>query len=402
MSTVPLDIVGVIIDQLAEDFDDEDAETFASVKSMSLVCRDYLPFCRKRIFASIVLTSCRFEPWKGEGLISQLHELLSTTPEIAGYIRDLKYYIGKEDFKDPTFTTQTLRQVTCLTSLFIHHSSDDSRLGFTWWNPLRPALHYVLQLPSLREFHISNVNNFFLYDLAPCINLETFSCLHSTAWPVRPIDLPSSSIRLRALIIGVDCASIMRRMCTEKCLDGSPFIDFSKLTDLSVTLSTAIQVEASQMLGNLCTELVKVSLYLLEPSLNWVGLANMLLPSRNTLKCICLETVFSGGEGDDPLQGLVDELKRLGNDNIIEEIVLRIHIFNRNYDFNRGDRWGSFDKLFAEFKWPMLRSVALTISFTISKGYFLEELRNLPQTHDQFPWLSSNKSLVFKFDVKGM
>ena len=79
--TFPLEIKETVLDLLAED-----DKGHLALKTCSLVCRAFLPICRKYIFESIVLnlrspTTRAFE------------HLLRETPEIADYIRKLDYTI---------------------------------------------------------------------------------------------------------------------------------------------------------------------------------------------------------------------------------------------------------------------------------------------------------------------
>ena len=80
--TFPLEIKETILELLAED-----DKGHLALKRCSLVCRAFLPICRKHIFENIILLSPISNTYAFE-------RLLRETPEIADYIRKLDYTIS--------------------------------------------------------------------------------------------------------------------------------------------------------------------------------------------------------------------------------------------------------------------------------------------------------------------
>ena len=158
-SILPLEIEERIIDLLAED-----AEGLASVKTCSLVCRAFLPFCRKHIFASVALNAGKHAT--PPSTTPTLERLLSTTPEIARCIRKLDYNVAVRDFTSPLIQV-CLKKISRLQYLRVQHHY---RQKLDWSrNPLRPALLHLLHLPTLTHLRLFALDNFVLSDLLPCI-----------------------------------------------------------------------------------------------------------------------------------------------------------------------------------------------------------------------------------------
>ncbi|KDR67721.1 hypothetical protein GALMADRAFT_231890 [Galerina marginata CBS 339.88] len=126
----------------------------------------------------------------------------------------------------------------------------------------------------------------------------------------------------------------------------------------------------------------------------------MLHPSIQTLVELHLNpTIDDTGGANDPLSGLVAELKEMRHQNRIE--IITIHVSTAvDADCNRGDDWGRLDAELTRSGWPKLRSVSLHIKIysNLRQNDELElALKELPKT--QFPRLSSSKSVVFEFSV---
>ena len=90
----PLEIEEIILDILGKDDEDHTA-----LKTCSLVCKAFLPICRKHIFGSIVLNPRDQDmvPPPSTHTTHAFERLLRETPEIADYIRKLDYTIRAED-----------------------------------------------------------------------------------------------------------------------------------------------------------------------------------------------------------------------------------------------------------------------------------------------------------------
>ena len=148
--TFPLEIKETILDILAED----DKGHFA-LKTCSLVCRAFLPKCRKHIFESIVLNrhDNRTAMSPPSSPSRAFERLLRETPEIADYIRKLDYNILTADLTSSSIQ-ESLKRISRLEFLSIR---DPYWPGLNWNNnPIRPALLRLLHLPTLTHFKIRN------------------------------------------------------------------------------------------------------------------------------------------------------------------------------------------------------------------------------------------------------
>lgn len=188
MSILPLEITELIIDTLVQD-----DLNLASTKDCSLVCYYFLLICRKHIFASISLNpghEKHISPDKKrpqKATTPMFQRLLSTTPEIADYIRDLEFCIVSDDLNSSS-SIDTFNKITRLRSLHVSVAYQIRR--FPWsGTPLPPALLHLLHLSSLRK-----------------------------------------------VSFGSHSGPMIAHICAEQGADGKPFIDFTSLSHLSFEL----------------------------------------------------------------------------------------------------------------------------------------------------------------------
>lgn len=253
-SILPLEIEERIIDLLAED-----AEGLASVKTCSLVCRAFLPFCRKHIFASVALNAGKHAT--PPSTTPTLERLLSTTPEIARCIRKLDYNVAVRDFTSPLIQV-CLKKISRLQYLRVQHHY---RQKLDWSrNPLRPALLHLLHLPTLTHLRLFALDNFVLSDLLPCINLKNLEIERLTAvdWVDNTFSAAfrDHSVQLNHLSVGYRCSEAVIKMCRAQRPDGRALFDFSFLTDISVALDQTDDIEALQKLFERCGYLINITI----------------------------------------------------------------------------------------------------------------------------------------------
>ena len=135
----PLKIEETILNHVGEI---EKYQRHPTLKKCSLVCRAFLPICRKHIFRTIALHNYERE----KSLIPAFERLLRETPEIADYIRDFDYGIRVEDLNSSSIQ-ESLKRISKLKFLAIWNHNN---LEFNWDNdPIRPALLHLLHLPTL-------------------------------------------------------------------------------------------------------------------------------------------------------------------------------------------------------------------------------------------------------------
>ena len=225
-SVLPLEIEESILDLLAED-----DKGHSALKTCSLVCHAFLPICRKHIFGSIVLTYHQLAS-------PPFGRLLRETPEIADYIRKLELELNYNiRFADSTALSiqESLKQISRLEFLTIPHKN-----GWTFdWsnNPIRPALLHLLHLPTLTHFKMSEINNFVISDLIPCVNLKYLDIGSYTTLAAEnafPAAFPEHPIQLNEFVARSDTSAAIEKLCTARRPDGQPIIDFGFLSKITV------------------------------------------------------------------------------------------------------------------------------------------------------------------------
>ena len=255
----PFEIEEMILDLLAED-----DEGHSALKTCSLVCQAFLPICRKHIFGSIVLNNPNVvsPPGSPPGPPTNygFKRLLRETPEIADYIRKLDYTIQIADLTNPSIL-ESLKQISRLEFLTVQHYN---RPMFQWSDNLfRPALLHLLHLPTLTHFKITNINDFVVSDLIPCVNLKYLDLgLRTTgaAETTFPAALSEHSIQPNEFVAGFGTSSAIMKLCTARRPDGQPIVDFGSLSKITVTLETPNEGEASQELFRRCHVLTNVDI----------------------------------------------------------------------------------------------------------------------------------------------
>ena len=126
----------------------------------------------------------------------------------------------------------------------------------------------------------------------------------------------------------------------------------------------------------------------------------MLQPSMKNLKHIVLNIHVVACGDVDPLFGIPSEFEKMGANNIIETVTIRVFIPSI---YRRGDDWGRLDEvLTTTLGWVSPKRVSLAIEIN---NYYDEidnelevALRKLPET--EFRRLSSSNSISFDFEVK--
>ncbi|KAF8148880.1 hypothetical protein B0H34DRAFT_735688 [Crassisporium funariophilum] len=391
-SIIPLEIVETIIDIVAEDDTD-------SVNACSLVCQAFLPLCRKHIFASVVLNGS-MRP-QVSPTTRMFERLLSTTPDIAVYIRKLQWCVTIEDFKLVRSLPKAMKLITRLQSLYVW-VYDRNRLKWRS-NVLRPALVHLLQLRTLTHLKLFAIEDFPLSDLVPCVNLKELEIERVLPAEVDngfPSTLPYKPAQLNKFSAGRQAAQVTTKLITALRPDGIAVVDLTELNKVSVKWEKADAVQAAFQLFKMSAQLTDVHMSVQESSLTLAGFSEMVRPSMQTLKSIHLDILIDQELGnDDPLSGLCLELDLMEGRNVVETIEIVVNV-QTDSDCKRGDEWGQLDKSLTKAGWSTLREVSLEIH--CSRDYREDDdlegaLRMLPET--QFTRLTSSKAVDFHFAV---
>ena len=250
----PLEIEETILNHLAD--------TRAALETCSLVCRAFLPICRKHIFGRITFI---YREDHEKSLIPAFERLLRETPEIADYIHIFDYSIRAEDLTSPSIQ-ELLKRISKL-KIFIIQTHDHYESEFNWENsPIRPALLHLLHLPTLTHFKMIRINNFVVSDLTPCVNLKyldigSYTTLAAENTFPALASLPEHSIHLNEFESGTGTSELIMKLCSARHPDGLPIIDFRSLSKLKVYLEDHNGSEATWELLRCCRNLTDVHIY---------------------------------------------------------------------------------------------------------------------------------------------
>ena len=253
-SVFPLEIEEMIFNLLPED-----DEGRSALKTCSLVCQAFLPICRKRIFGSIFL----FNNWEGPSCAPhafKFERLLRETPEIADYIRKLDYTIQPADLASLSIQ-ESLKRISRLEFLTVRpHPGCE----LDWSNnPIRPALLHLLHLPTLTHLSVTNIKDFVVSDLIPCVNLKYLDIGRYTTGAAEftfHAALPEHLIQLNEFVAGIKSPTAIMKLCTARRPDGQPIIDFGSLSKITMEIENPYEVEASQELFRHCHFLTNVDI----------------------------------------------------------------------------------------------------------------------------------------------
>ncbi|KAF9473815.1 hypothetical protein BDN70DRAFT_937134 [Pholiota conissans] len=425
MTILPFDIIEKIIATIALELDDL---SFSTTKRCSVVCSEWLPVCRKHIFASIIVSpSASFLSLASDLRITlpTFHKRLITSPDIGHYVRDLKYIdsIRGSHLDDPVFI-DVFTKLPRLQSFRVY-------AGQVEWNHIRSPFLQIFNISPLSRLSIVGVENLIPADLASCKSLEklhlsctTFSTSHSTS------DISHIPLRIQHLSVEDWSVAEAVYLGVLRCMDGTAFLDFSRLTFLSIKISSADMANSARALLHICghlesleiktdifgskdqgayDSLMLIILILMDDPYTEDGKDTFIpihfssLSTLKSLKSLALESLLY--VNSDPYLFLTDELKNMANQNIIEKILIKIHVMGGfdEYYFDAGTwEWGKLDEVFQYPGWPNLRYISLTIvTHNLYAGAslsYVEDFQMLEKTH--FPWLSSSKSVFFMFSVQ--
>ncbi|KAF9477069.1 hypothetical protein BDN70DRAFT_995229 [Pholiota conissans] len=401
MPSIPLDVVELIIDALVQV---EDDPSLPATKACSLACYDFSVVCRKRIFAHIVVNQRNnmYTPppkfgWQHRATTATFEELLRKSPEIVDHIHSLDYSVTPDDLNHLEVLGQILIKMTQLKSFTIRC------FGFKWNNTpqLRPALLHILDLPTLVDFNLDGITGFYLEDLSRPKNLEEFGfdSVETSKFPFASPDLP---VKLRSMDIGSFCSATVFEICAKKCTNGQPFLDLATLQELTIRWFSDEDVDASFFLLSHCNALTSLRYYAADgpdaDELSFQDLSSILALSSatRTLKYLEAHTLYALGGSLGVYNGLADELAKMANNNVIEQIKIEIFIQMMS-DCDRGDEWGALDRALAS-GWRYLRRCSVIVVFIGNSPVVsgLEEaLLHVGKT--RFPRLSANRDVLFEF-----
>ena len=261
---LPLELVEQIIDDVA----DNDIDKFSTIKACALVCHCFLPLCRKYIFASVILHT----RWEGRIPTSaNLNHLLSNSPHLAVFIRELDYRIDEREFVAEKFAwlLPMFKKLVKLQKLSIRYSPSGPHSVFgrmlDWMSSSeRKVLLPLLHLPTLTSISLSSIWNFPLADFASRVNLKKLrirslecSTSNSVGKFLEALSPTPGPVMLERLTIDAGSVKAVQQLCLARRPDGKPIIDFSSLKKIK---STDVELRSMTELFGMCRNLQKISL----------------------------------------------------------------------------------------------------------------------------------------------
>jgi hypothetical protein len=211
--SLSLEVVERIIDIAAEhDID------LSSIKACALASHSFLPRCRYHIFASVTLNA-RVARRALSPTSDDFNHLLSNSPHLAVYVRDLDYYFNKREFvaKRLPWLLSMFKKLVKLQELRITYSPTTPTRRHDWMSSSeRKILLPLLHLPTLTSISLSTIGNFALADLAGCVNLKELrieSIEFSTGVGSFLEALPVTPVMLERLVIQQGNVRPLQRLC---------------------------------------------------------------------------------------------------------------------------------------------------------------------------------------------
>ncbi|KAJ3509841.1 hypothetical protein NLJ89_g5009 [Agrocybe chaxingu] len=392
-STIPLELLGAIVDALAED-------DLPSVKACCLTCRAFVPLCRKHIFSTIVLNQSFDNAYSPTA--DMFEHLILTNPTFAQYVRKIEYTILDIDVLE-TSLPWAFDQVAILESLSISYQSP--RVQMLDWNcdlmeSLGPSLLRLLRLPTLTHFGASKIKNFPAVELARCTNIQSLDLNNVHFQEQESFPAAYLPVQLRRYCHRHGSNISTRVLLRAQSADGLPIFDFSEVKKAFFVIddgANPVLEELSRRMPN-C---VDVSIESVRQTIHPGQVSQLLTNCVGTLKTFTFE-YFLNQENVDPLHGLVAELRALNGQNIIEGVTLKIGMHER-IKCRLDEEWFKFDEVVTARGWPHLRSVWFKIEVSTyeiaqSKTQFENDLEALPTTH--LKRLESRKDVDIRVEIK--
>ena len=239
---LPLDIIENIVNILIDE-----VEGLEYVKTLSLTCQSFLPFCRKHILSSIEIKSENNKPITMYRLelpyAEAFEQLLLKTPAIAKYVRHLTIRISiTKSYLSRDPLDQVVRQLTRLKSLSISMYISPVGDSLNWndiCSSMQNSLLYLIHLPTLRDLYLETINDFPISNLITCTNLKYLYL--GDLQITDELDEAASSMsgnlmQLQELAIGESGLDISADLLELRCPDGRPGLDLTCLEKISISV----------------------------------------------------------------------------------------------------------------------------------------------------------------------
>lgn len=273
---------------------------------------------------------------------------------------------------------------------------------------LQNALQHVIRHPTLEKLAISNFKNLPV-SLLSAASFSTLSIHHAkfrrSKFRERK-NTPSDIVTcIKSFDFRLTPLSSIRALVRDRISTDSLAIDFSSLHSLTgMKLHLADEIAAFK-------EVVKVSPNLKILHCEVKGEVPSSLAACRSLKTLVL-LFHIEDELQDPLLSLPDVLSEMSGDNVLEELLMNVHVLDHR-SCRTDAMWWRLDDILSQSAFHSLRRVSLKIIVWVDDdlGFSAEELEEKRQREalkeelekigpSQFTWLSSN--VKFEFSVSAV
>ena len=194
-----------------------------------------------------------------------LNQLLSDSPHLAVYIRELDYHVHKREFvgKRLPWLLPMFKKLVRLRKLKLSYLFPQRGKKFDWALAcVRKVLLPLLHFPTLTSITLDTLKNFALTDLAGCVNLkklqiQSIECSAPNGVRKSLEALPVAPAMLEQLVIDNGNVKPVQQLCDARRPDGKPIIDFSSLKKITATVA---RLDSMTELFGMCSNLHKIDL----------------------------------------------------------------------------------------------------------------------------------------------
>lgn len=246
---LPPEIIAEIIDHLDAVHDLE------SLRALSQTAHHLLRYCRKHLFSSVTLN---------DSCVKRFSRVVQTCPNILSNIKRLDLFLTFDCHiasRRPLvrYLPRLVGGFSRITSLSL--SSNPAALPPDWENipqSLKSAWFILIQAPTLTRLTLGYISGFPITAFLPCVNLVELK-LNRVSIIQNDLPLPDplktlpgppvrlSSFSFRGVGMGTDVTS-MEALIYSRRNNGDPIFDFSRLSSLTICLTTEEDIEVAGML----------------------------------------------------------------------------------------------------------------------------------------------------------
>ncbi|KAF8968573.1 hypothetical protein BDZ97DRAFT_1799087, partial [Flammula alnicola] len=246
-ATIPLDIIESVIEAIAID------EDTRSLKAISQTCHTLLTLCRKHIFSTIQLSH------KSDNS-RHFNDLLSTSPDIARYVKHLEYFLDNPTDDDQK-VLDVLQKHSDLRSVHLW-----SQRGTDWSAfpaSIRSSLLSLIQLPTITHLRIRCFTKFPATALLHCHNLIDLQMewLEITSPEAKHVSIRDKIPTPISLNAETGCYSALEALLQTAGPEQGPIVDFRLLQSASFEVEFTREILIVQEVIKTTTQLQSLFIF---------------------------------------------------------------------------------------------------------------------------------------------